>query len=146
MRYVRARQNMREIAQAFPLDVVVYEEVRRHRGVDAAHVYGGVVAQITAFCEEEGIPYRAYPVGTIKKRATGKGNADKVAVARAALARWTDLEGTITCETKTNKKGKVTLKLSEEGDHCDALWAAACFVDEWKPPRRPVPPPPPGRP
>ena len=66
---------------------VYFEEVRRHRGVDAAHVYGGFLAQLTAWCERHGVPYQGVPVGTIKKFATGKGNADKAAMIQAAK-RW----------------------------------------------------------
>lgn len=56
---------------------VIFEEVRRHAGTDAAHVYGGLVAVLTKFCEHHKIPYAAVPVGTIKKFWTGKGNASK---------------------------------------------------------------------
>src|SRR5512137_1201276 len=39
MRFVRLHQYLREIAQAYSrIGAVVYEEVRRHQGVDAAHV------------------------------------------------------------------------------------------------------------
>ena len=65
------------------LDVVFFEEVRRHAGVDAAHAYGGFLAHVTAWCEHHEIPYEAVPVGTIKRHATGKGNANKDAVIAA---------------------------------------------------------------
>ena len=51
--------------------------MRRHKGVDAAHIYGGLWAHLTAWCEHHGIPYQGVPVGEIKKFATGKGNANK---------------------------------------------------------------------
>jgi hypothetical protein len=56
---------------------IVYEEVRRHRGTDAAHVYGGLQAILTSWAEERAIPYAAVPVGTIKRYWTKKGNASK---------------------------------------------------------------------
>lgn len=59
------------------IDAVYFEEVRRHLGVDAAHAYGGFMAHLTAWCEHHGIPYLGVPVGTIKRHATGKGNASK---------------------------------------------------------------------
>ena len=59
------------------LGAVYFEEVRRHMGVDSAHVYGGLLATLTAWCEHHQIPYQGVPVGTIKKNATGKGNASK---------------------------------------------------------------------
>ena len=36
-----------------------------------------VPATLTAWCEHHQIPYQGVPVGTIKKHATGKGNAGK---------------------------------------------------------------------
>ena len=62
---------------------VVFEGVRRHRGVDAAHVYGGLLATLTAWCEEHQIPYDARSVQAIKIFSAGKGNADKAAVITA---------------------------------------------------------------
>ena len=57
-----------------------------HRGVDAAHVYGGLVATLTAWCEHHGIPYAGVPVGTWKRDLTGKGNSDKATVMAAVRA------------------------------------------------------------
>jgi len=59
--------------------LIGFEEVRRHLGVDAAHAYGGYMSQLSAFCDgrKPQIPYQAIPVATIKKRATGSGNASK---------------------------------------------------------------------
>lgn len=64
-----------------------FEEVRSHAGVDAAHAYGGFLAHPTAWCEHMNIPYQGVPVGTINKHATGKGNAKKLHVMAAMLAR-----------------------------------------------------------
>ena len=69
------------------IDAVYFEEVRRHVGTDAAHVFGGLLATLTASCEENGIPYSGVPVGTWKRHACGKGNADKQAVIAAMRAR-----------------------------------------------------------
>ena len=78
MRYLRFKRwlsDMRHLAS--DIHSVYFEEVRRHAGVDAAHVYGGLLATLTAWCEHHNIPYQGVPVGTIKKHATGKGNAGK---------------------------------------------------------------------
>lgn len=83
MRYLRFRQHLEGIHAATPIGAVYFEEVRRHRGTDAAHIYGGMLAVLTAWCEEKGIPYQGVPVGEIKKHATGKGNADKPAMMAA---------------------------------------------------------------
>lgn len=81
MRFVKFRKSLNEIQEAFSaaggITHVFFEEVRRHQGVDAAHVYGGLMAVLTAWCEENGIPYSGVPVGTIKKNWCGKGNASK---------------------------------------------------------------------
>ena len=45
------------------------------------------MATLTAWAELRGIPYQGVPVGSIKKHATGKGNADKVSMINAARAR-----------------------------------------------------------
>ena len=66
---------------------VVFEEVRRHAGVDAAHAYGGYLAQLSGWCEHHAIPYQGVPVGTIKRFITGRGNASKELVVRAIRQR-----------------------------------------------------------
>jgi Holliday junction resolvasome RuvABC endonuclease subunit len=88
MRFLRFRRWLSEIkASVDALDAVYFEEVRRHAGVDAAHAYGGFMAHLSAWCEHHEIPYQGVPVGTIKKHATGKGNADKGAMMAAVRAR-----------------------------------------------------------
>lgn len=78
MRFLRFKRWLSEIhTTAGEIGAVYFEEVRRHNGVDAAHVYGGLLATLTAWCEHHNIPYAGVPVGTIKKHATGKGNASK---------------------------------------------------------------------
>lgn len=77
MRYLKFRQWLDGVYAASPFDSVHFEEVRRHRGTDAAHVYGGLLGILTAWCEEREIPYEGVPVGTIKRFWTGKGNAGK---------------------------------------------------------------------
>ncbi len=72
------------------IDAVYFEEVRRHAGTDASHVYGGLLATLTAWCEAHGIPYQGVPVGTWKKHACGKGNARKHEVIAAMRARGFD--------------------------------------------------------
>lgn len=87
MRFVHFRQRLEEVRAGYRLDAVYFEEVRRHRGVDAAHVYGGMLAILTAWCEENKIPYEGVPVGEIKKSFTGKGNSDKAAMIAEAEKR-----------------------------------------------------------
>ena len=88
MRYLRFRAWLDDIATHTPdLTAIHFEEVRRHIGTDAAHIYGGLLATLTSWCEQRGIAYQGVPVGTIKKFIAGKGNADKQAVIQAVRAR-----------------------------------------------------------
>ena len=81
MRYLRFKRWLSEIRHlASDIHSVYFEEVRRHAGVDAAHVYGGLLATLTSWCEHHNIPYQGVPVGTIKRHATGKGNASKTEI------------------------------------------------------------------
>ena len=45
-------------------------------------------ATVAAVCEERRVPYGGQPVATVKRTATGKGNADKQAMVEAAALRW----------------------------------------------------------
>ena len=45
------------------------------------------MATLTAWAELRGIPYEGVPVGTIKRFATGKGNANKAAMIEAIRQR-----------------------------------------------------------
>lgn len=69
------------------LAAIYFEEVRRHAGTDAAHLYGGFLATLTSWCEQHGIAYQGVPVGTIKRFMTSKGNADKAAIIAAVRAQ-----------------------------------------------------------
>ena len=78
MRFLRFKRWLTEVkASADGIDSLHFEEVRRHVSTDAAHAYGGFLATLTSWCEHHQIPYQGVPVGTIKKHATGKGNASK---------------------------------------------------------------------
>ena len=86
MRFLRFRGWLAEIHAKTYLKAVFFEEVRAHKGTDAAHIYGGLLATLTTFCEEQRLPYEGVPVQHIKKFITGKGNADKAAVIKAVRA------------------------------------------------------------
>lgn len=88
MRFLRFDARIEEMIALIQPELVVYEEVRRHMSTDAAHVYGGFMAALTARCEKMRIPYQGVPVGTIKKHATGKGNANKEQMETSAKQKW----------------------------------------------------------
>ena len=59
MRYLRFTNWLTELDQlSGPIAAIWYEEVRRHAGTDAAHVYGGLMATLTAWAELRGVPYQ----------------------------------------------------------------------------------------
>ena len=88
MRFLRFRSWLDALdTQASGIGTVFFEEVRRHAGTDAAHVYGGFLAHLTAWCEMGHIPYQGVPVGVIKRHVTGKGNAGKEAIIAAVTAK-----------------------------------------------------------
>lgn len=85
-RYLRFRRWLDEQWLMKPT-VVYYEEVRRHLGTDAAHIYGGLLATLTAWCEEHQIPYCGVGVCVVKKYISGKGKASKEDVLAAIHAK-----------------------------------------------------------
>ena len=88
MRYLRFTNWLTELDRlSGPIAAIWYEEVRRHAGTDASHIYGGLMATLTSWAELRGVPYQGVPVGTIKRFATGKGNAKKDAMIAAARDR-----------------------------------------------------------
>lgn len=87
MRYVKFKTMLDVLHEETPLTVIYFEEVRRHAGTTAAHVYGGFKSHLEAWCEENRVPYESVPVGEIKKFWTGKGNAKKDAMIAEARLR-----------------------------------------------------------
>ena len=87
MRFLRFKRWLAELKDMTGgIHALYFEEVRRHVSTDAAHAYGGFLATLTAWCEHHQVPYQGVPVGTIKKHATGKGNASKDDVLSAMRA------------------------------------------------------------
>lgn len=87
MRFLRFEQYLSEFHKASSIETIFFEEVRRHAGTDAAHVYGGLMGQLTAWGEKNRVPYEGVSVGEIKKFWTGKGNADKAMMIEQAIFR-----------------------------------------------------------
>ncbi|UOF77214.1 holliday junction resolvasE [Caudoviricetes sp.] len=87
MRFLRFKNWLDAFLDCNAVETVYFEEVRNHKGVDASHIYGGLMAILTSWCEGHKIPYEGVPVGTIKRHATGKGNANKQAMIDAVTAK-----------------------------------------------------------
>lgn len=56
----------------------------------AAHVYGALAGVVELVADMHRLEVVTVPVGTLKKHATGKGNAKKDAMIAAAQERWGD--------------------------------------------------------
>lgn len=114
MRFLKFKSELNKILELHGKPrFVAYEEVRRHLGNSAAHIYGGFQSVLTSLCEEQEIPYTSYPVGTIKKFATGKGNSGKKKMVKAANDKW---------------RKKFTVKDNE--NEVDARWVAELAFNE----------------
>jgi len=98
LRYLRFQKWLSEVCQG--CDVVVYEKpIHRHYAAMRSHSnFEGV---LIAFCEDQGIQYKDYSPGEIKKHATGKGNANKAKMIETARERF----------------GNII-----DDNHADALW------------------------
>ena len=107
MRFLALKKELETLATVEPITMLFFEEVRRHVGTHAAHVYGGLIATLMLWCEERSIPYMSIPVATIKKHATGKGNADKEKMVAAAKKKWANIK-------------------IKDDNQADALWILDC--------------------
>ena len=88
MRYLRFQKWLDDMHRFLDIERLAFEEVKqRAQSVAAGHMYGGFMATLTSWCEANSVPYEGIPVGTIKKHATGKGNASKEEVIAAVKAK-----------------------------------------------------------
>ena len=114
MRVVRLRRNVAELVNS-QLSVahtvkplVAYEAVeQRHKSADAAHLYGALRAGLQEVCAALGVELVGVPVSTVKRTATGKGNAGKPEMLAAAAAKW-------------------PTAAKRDDNEADALWVAEC--------------------
>lgn len=85
MMFMRLAAWLRQTINGNPfLKLVSMEDVRRHDGTAAAHLYGGITATVTTVCEEyPNLAYTGVGVGVWKKMMVGTGNASKETVARS---------------------------------------------------------------
>lgn len=112
-RYISFRIHFTRLINHYQPDFVFYEDVKAHKGTKAAHVYGGLRAQLRQVCDGRGITHKGIAVQTIKKHATGSGRAKKVDMVASARQRWPGLK-------------------IERDDVADAAWTLACGVEGTK--------------
>lgn len=89
MRYVMLEAHLNKLRETYGPDglLLAYEECVALRG-DPSRVYNSMLGVVQAACERWNIPYRGIPVATVKRTATGKGNANKEMMIEAARKRW----------------------------------------------------------
>lgn len=77
MRYIHLQRHLEQVRQAYPdLSLVVFEQAH-HRGGAATATGVGSAAIVEAWCAQAGIEHTSVHSATLKKHATGKGNATK---------------------------------------------------------------------
>lgn len=113
MRWLEFASWLNRVLDSVPTDIIAYEQAH-HRGGAPTHVAHALIGQVEAVAAERNIELTNRHTATIKKHATGKGNADKGAVVVAAAAKWPDK------------------KLSDDNE-CDALWLLDLVQSELSP-------------
>ena len=87
MRLIRFRSKLNEVIERENINIVVFERpAGRHVG--AVIVQSELQGQVKVICEDKRISYRGFSSQEIKKFATGKGNANKEAMKKAARERF----------------------------------------------------------
>lgn len=77
----------------YGLTCVVQERPFTHKGFPGTNaVPFGLQMATQMWCEHKGLNWSAVPPATIKKHATGKGNARKEAMLETARVRWPELD------------------------------------------------------
>lgn len=87
-RYSKFQMWLHDTLAISKVDYIAFEDVKRHVGTQAAHVYGGLKAIVELEAYRADIELLPYGVGTIKKSATGGGRASKDEMVSAALERY----------------------------------------------------------
>ena len=88
MRFLRFRAWLSKMAEYAPgkIDLIVFEQAH-HRGGAATQLCVGLVTDVLAFAADIGAETMPVHTGTLKKYATGKGNAGKPEMIQAAVLR-----------------------------------------------------------
>ena len=77
-RFINFVESLTVLHQYRSIAAIYYEDVRRHLGTDAAHVFGGFKSHAAVWClQNGGIPFESVDVSTIKKFWTSNGRASK---------------------------------------------------------------------
>ena len=77
IRFLNFRNWLISMFSKYQIDTVAFEMVHNHKGVYAAHIYGGFLATLETVCFEQQAPIVPFGVKVIKKFIAGNGNASK---------------------------------------------------------------------
>jgi len=114
MRLIRFRSKLQQTFSGIAVDLIVFEAARNA----APGMQGSLVVQaelqavLKVWADDEDIDYRGYSAKEIKKHATGKGNASKLAMLDAAQRKWPE-------------------RRIETADEADALWLLDLAMTEY---------------
>ena len=110
MRFLKFQSWLKDMIKLTKPNMIIYERAH-HRGGAPTEVGVGLTTIIQTICAEANIEHVALHSGTLKKYATGKGNASKEDMMQAARdLAW---------EFKTD-------------DQCDALWLLDYAIENYK--------------
>jgi len=87
IRFLRFNTWLNDMLELVKPHIVVYE-MAHFRGGSATEILVGMTTRIEEFCEEKKIEYSSIHSGTLKRFATGKGNASKEDMRRAAVLKY----------------------------------------------------------
>jgi len=105
IRFLRFDTWLEELIQRSKPNVIVYEQPH-HRGGSATEICVGLVTHLQRIAAAHGIEYTSCHTATLKKFATGSGNAGKQEMLQAAEKTWPEQQ-------------------IETHDQADALWLLA---------------------
>lgn len=111
MRYVRLRAHLNKMLEAYPQLALVAYEAAHHRGAAATEYAIGCSTLIQTWCADHNLQHSSVHSATLKKWATGRGNAKKDEMLRLGRGRFTPT-------TQTD-------------DEVDALWILDYALAMW---------------
>jgi len=83
MLFLKFRKWLTELVEAFPPDVVVYEQ-SHHRGGAATEIGVNLTGRVQEIATENGLEYASVHTSSLKKWVTGSGTASKADMIEAA--------------------------------------------------------------
>lgn len=132
-RFVRLHDHLTALRLTWPaIRWVAFEMPGRLEGIEAIRSCWGLAMHVTSWAEREGdLQYSWYAPAQVKQLATGNGNADKIAMCRAARARF----GVELYARPIARKGRPTQHDDHDGaageeDEADALFVALAGLVE----------------